>query len=307
MTPPAHSRAAAVDEMLLDAGLEQDPGLRRALLAVGSLADLPVPDPSGQLAALLGTPVRQAQEDAPHHGSDSNTGSLGDELGRRRRLRAHRPTVVGLALVAGMGMGVGTVAASSSGPAHTGSLSVQQLLEDWSPSWTIPAPQATASGFLHIGSDDGDGGAEVGDGQDGNRLVGSETTLAEDPPLSLQQAPASVEAPASQPPGQGWEESGELPGADGQGGMDGQSGMKEPEKDGAAAEHMAASGPDQPAQGFSRGYGGYAPGAGNNSGQGAGPAQDPLTGSGKGVPGLDGTAAGDKPVPGAKWLEKFGR
>ncbi|MFM9274010.1 hypothetical protein, partial [Pseudarthrobacter sp. NKDBFgelt] len=76
MTPQAHRTADAVEEILLDAGLGQDADLRRALLAVGSLADLPVPAPTGQLAALLAAGTCDAAgKDA--QGSDTAQGSPG--------------------------------------------------------------------------------------------------------------------------------------------------------------------------------------------------------------------------------------
>lgn len=297
MTPQAQHLAAAVEEMLLDAGLEQDAELRRALLAVGSLADTPVPVPSGQLAALMGATDCEAWEDVPRHVSDAATGNPVYELGRRRRIRAHRPTVVGLALVAGMGMGVGTVAASSAGPAHTGSPSIQQLLEDWSPAWTIRTPQATSPGVLQPGIDDGGSGAR---GQDDSNLAGSEAALAEDrPDTTQQQAPPSRQAPAPQPPGQGSAEPGEPREAEGQ------DEMKEPEKKGAAGAQNPGTGPDRPGP---EGSPGDAPSADEKFGQGAGPAPGLLTESGQGAGGqAAGAAAGANPVPGAKWLEKFVR
>lgn len=126
MTPHAKHRSDVVEELLLDAGLEQDAELRRALLSLGAFADLPVPDPGPGLAVLLAPP--------------------GDQLARRRKLRRHRATVVGLAVVAGMGLGATGVAASSAPHAGPGSLSVQHLLEDWTPSWSIaPSPSAGAA------------------------------------------------------------------------------------------------------------------------------------------------------------------
>lgn len=117
MTPQTSSLMDTVEEMLLDAGQEQDTGLRAALLSLGSLASLPAPAPNAELAALLG--------------------SRPGEMSWRRRLRRHRPTIVGLAVVAGMGLGVTGVAASASGPAGKASSSVQHLLEDWTPSWSV--------------------------------------------------------------------------------------------------------------------------------------------------------------------------
>jgi hypothetical protein len=115
---------ATVEEMLLEAGQEQDTALRAALLSLGCLGSLPAPPPNAQLAALLG--------------------ARPDELSWRRRLRRHRPAIVGLVVVAGMGLGVTGVAASASRPAEQASASLQQLLGDWAPSWSVSGLQATA-------------------------------------------------------------------------------------------------------------------------------------------------------------------
>ena len=120
----------AVDEMLLEAGLEQDTELRAALLLLGTLASQPAPHADVRLAALLG------------HSQDS--------LSWRRRLRRHRPGIVGLAVVAGMGLGVRGVAARAARPAARARASVQELLEDWAPPWNVselPAA-APATGLL---------------------------------------------------------------------------------------------------------------------------------------------------------------
>jgi hypothetical protein len=127
MTPNASYLGKTVDEMLLDAGQAQAAELRAALLSLGTLASLPVPAPNAQLAALMA---------GPH------------DL-RQRRLRKHRAAVVGLAVVAGMGLGVSGVAASGSGQARQSSISVQHMLEGWTPSWTIAGgPSASALGLL---------------------------------------------------------------------------------------------------------------------------------------------------------------
>lgn len=126
MTSQASRLLDTVDEMLLDAGQAQDTNLRAALLSLGSLASMPAPPPNAQLAALLG--------------------SRPDELSWRRRLRRHRTTIVSLAVVAGMGLGVTGVAASASGPAEKSSVSVQHLLEDWAPSWSLPELPLAAPG-----------------------------------------------------------------------------------------------------------------------------------------------------------------
>lgn len=117
-----------VDDMLFEAGQEQDTELRAALMSLGALASLPAPPPNAQLAALLG----------------SRPGSLS----WRRRLRRHRPAIVGFAVVAGMGLGVTGVAASASRPAEQASASVQHLLEDWAPSWNVSGVPAAAPALL---------------------------------------------------------------------------------------------------------------------------------------------------------------
>lgn len=299
MTPQAQHIAAVTEEMLLDAGLAQDEELRRALLAVGQLANLPVPVPSGRLAALLGEPVDAAPEDLPaQHRDDTRTGP-GDELGRRRRLRSHRPTVVGLALVAGMGMGVGTVAASPAGSAPAGSLSIQQMLEDWAPSWTIRTPQAAAPGFLQQANHDD--GPDL-PGQRDAGPAGNEASLAEDSPLTLQSPPARP-APLPQSPGQVRNGSEEPSSANGL------AGAKESEKNGGAAGQNGGahtSQGDRADQGA--GAGSAADAADGESGQGAG--TGPGIDSEPGQPAAEKDGAGSaaaKTRPGTKWLDKFVR
>jgi hypothetical protein len=124
MTLKASRLMDTVDEMLLDAGQEQDTELRAALLSLGTLGSLPAPPPNAQLAALLGSRPR--------------------DLSWRRRMRRHRPAIVGLAVVAGMGLGVTGVAASASRPAEQGSASIQHLLEDWAPPWNVSGLPAAA-------------------------------------------------------------------------------------------------------------------------------------------------------------------
>lgn len=126
MTSDASSLIRTVDEMLLDAGETDAAELRAALLALGSLASLPVPEPGPELASLLSGQTHQ--------------------LARHRLLRKHRPTVVGLAVIAGMGLGVTGVAATGTAPGVQASSSIQRLLQDWAPAWTIiGAPPASGS------------------------------------------------------------------------------------------------------------------------------------------------------------------
>ncbi len=125
MTLNASRLLETVDEMLLDAGQSHAGELRAALLSLGTLASLPAPVPGAELAALLAGPR--------------------DQLSRRRRLRRHRPAVVGLAVLAGMGMGVSGVAATASGQGQLSSPSVQHLLQDWVPAWNIAGGVPSAS------------------------------------------------------------------------------------------------------------------------------------------------------------------
>lgn len=151
MTPTSNNLASLVDDMLQDAGCEQDAGLRGALLSLGTLGSLPAPPPTGELALLLAAggpspvqvpasaeqPLEQPAGDTAMHAD----GQPDDQLARRRR--RHRPTALGLVLVAGMGLGVGGVAASSTAPGST----VQHLLEDWTPPWSSSPVQPSAAGL----------------------------------------------------------------------------------------------------------------------------------------------------------------
>jgi hypothetical protein len=124
MTTRDEFSGGTVDRLLLDAGHAEVPELKAALLSIASLAQMPAPAPGPELALMLAGPR--------------------DELTRQRWLRKHRPTVVGLAVLAGMGLGVSGVAATSQGSGDgSGPWSVQQLTTDWAPGWTLPlAPEA---------------------------------------------------------------------------------------------------------------------------------------------------------------------
>lgn len=147
MTSASDNLAALVDDMLQDAGAGQDAELRDTLVALGALASLPVPPPTGKLAALLaaGGPAEDAVSGTLQVGQPDalRDGPPDDELARRRR--RHRPTALGLVLVAGMGLGVGGVAASSTAP---GNSTIEQVLADWVP-WSRAAggAPAAASGY----------------------------------------------------------------------------------------------------------------------------------------------------------------
>ena len=114
-----------VDRFLLEAGHKDVPDLRAALLPIAALAQLSAPAPCPELAILLSGPQ--------------------DELTRQRWLRKHRPAVVGLAVLAGMGLGVSGVAATNQATGDgTGPWSVQQLTTDWTPGWTLPVAPGAA-------------------------------------------------------------------------------------------------------------------------------------------------------------------
>lgn len=150
MTDNTSTLLSIVDEMLLDAG-ETDPELRTVLLSLGAFASLPVPEPRAELAVLLSAQVTP--------------------LGRHRLRRRQRTAAVGLAVIAGMGLGVTGVAASASAPTVHASSSIQNMLQDWAPAWTIagnpPASGAAGDprGVLTLKPDAGDASAlaEQGD------------------------------------------------------------------------------------------------------------------------------------------------
>ncbi|HEY8702492.1 MAG TPA: hypothetical protein VIM08_16255 [Arthrobacter sp.] len=134
MTPNACRVLKTVDEMLADAGESHARELRSALVALGSFAVLPAPAPGAELSALM-------------------AGSQ-DQLARRRRLSSrrlprHRPTAIGLAVIAGMGLGASGVAATAPVHGQPASTSIQSLLQGWGPSWTIAGdPSTSAAGSL---------------------------------------------------------------------------------------------------------------------------------------------------------------
>lgn len=139
MTAHQERLDALVDDMLLDSGLAGDGEARAVLLSLGALRSLPAPAPTGELAKLLA---------APSHLPAPAVDAAAGELERRRRRRTgHRPTLLGVALIAGMATGIVGVAASAPAPGQEGSHSVQELLAGWSPSWALPVPPL-ASGTL---------------------------------------------------------------------------------------------------------------------------------------------------------------
>jgi hypothetical protein len=159
MTSASDNLIALVDDMLQDAGAAQDAELRDTLVALGALASLPVPAPTGELAALLAAdgPAEDAasgklegeQRVEQPDGEQWVDDPPGDELARRRR--RHRPTALGLVLAAGMGLGVGGVAASSTAP---GGSPIEHVLTEWMP-WNHTTDAASAVSST-------DGGPDVG-------------------------------------------------------------------------------------------------------------------------------------------------
>jgi hypothetical protein len=277
MTPQTNVLPVLVEEMLLDAGFGQDDELRSALLSLGSLASLPAPVPSGELAALL---------------AGDGGGATRDELGRRRWVRAQRPTVVGLALIAGMGMGVGAVAASSLPPGQPGSPSIQHMLKDWAPAWSLPAGAVSGSS--------GDSAAPKASEPDESEGVDSPQAavpVAGNPPVP-RRGPAPAQIPAAS--SNGVEGSGQAQTGAGQGPA------KERGKDdaGAAATDKAAvAGVPEHAAGQDGHAGSDAPGqvAGAAPGVVADVAGETLQAT------ADTAGAALTAIPGYTWLQKFNR
>jgi hypothetical protein len=295
---------AIVEEMLLDAGHGKDPELRAALLALGSLASLPTPAPSGKLAVLLAEGGDGSTGGADDAVGTSESGQ--DELARRRGLRAHRPTVVGLALIAGMGLGVGGVAASSAVPGASGSLSIQHMLEDWTPDWSLPAQDVPVA---VVESDPVDGhGAdaaaqgerEPGAAEEDAASGGTRATApaAEDPSVP----PGTPEVAALDRSGQGKQGNGE---AQRDVGRNTATGSGKSDAEAADEKENAVPAGVLPEQAAGQG-GATAPGEANHA-AGAGPGVRADS-----VPealrqGVDAAGAAAHAVPGAKWLQKFSR
>lgn len=266
-----------VDEMLRDAGQTGDAKLRSALLSLGSLASLPAPEPSGELAKLL-----------------AGAGAPADELARRRRRRPfHRPTALGLALLVGMGTGVGGVAASSAPAQGPGSRSVQDMLAGWTPTWSVPA-QAQGRWFLDPALARG---AEIP--ADPMPSAEPETGGAETPAPSADELPGAAQPPSGLP-GPGSDVPPQAPVADSSEG-NGQ-GVAQGEDRAARDAQEPAVGAGQSADpaataGGERAEGGHdADGAAEEQGQarGLGPASRPAS---------DGVAGARAEA----WLQKFKR
>ncbi|WP_427173453.1 hypothetical protein [Arthrobacter sp. 92] len=185
MTTRHDFSGGTIEQLLFDAGHSDAVELRAALTALASLGQLAVPAPGPELAAMLA---------GPHN-----------DLTRQRWLRKHRPAVIGLAVLAGMGLGVSGVAATSPRPGEgQGLRSVQQLTLDWTPGWSIAGvpvvptagePQESATGAA---SDAGDPGLPASGSAAPAKLEGGEYSV----PVTPEPAPALEEhgrGPASDP------------------------------------------------------------------------------------------------------------
>ncbi|MFJ4266036.1 hypothetical protein ACIPY1_05700 [Paenarthrobacter nicotinovorans] len=188
-------RGKLVDELLLDADLGDAPDLRQALLAVGSFADAAAPEPGEELAAMLA---------GPH-----------DDVSKRRWRHKHRTAVVGVAVVAAMGLGVTGVAAASSGftrsPSFEGlweGLASQRAAEtpvlltpDAPKVGTVPAPSADPAA-IPLDVQQGQPVQPTRPVQPSQVLVAGNQVpvLAQVPPAAPQPAPQKPQ-PAPQNPG----------------------------------------------------------------------------------------------------------
>ena len=131
-------RDAIVLELMLDAGLTDVPEVAGPLRGLGSFAAVPAPVPAGALAALIngaGTGGRPGLLEALPD----------DELAKRRRSRKRRPVVIGAAVLAAMGLGVGGVAAASGGFSKGAPDFMQSLISGWDPAWTSAPPSSVPS------------------------------------------------------------------------------------------------------------------------------------------------------------------
>lgn len=124
-------RDAIIHELMLEAGMTDAPELADSLKAVKSFASMPAPVPGAALAAMLAgaAAAGDPMDELPI-----------DELGKRRRLRKHRPAVIGAAVLTAMGLGIGGVAASSSGFSKGTPDFMQSLISGWAPGWTTAPP-----------------------------------------------------------------------------------------------------------------------------------------------------------------------
>ncbi|MEE2522606.1 hypothetical protein V1639_17035 [Pseudarthrobacter sp. J75] len=98
MSPLNTDPLQALDELLTQEGLADDAGLRNLLTPLAAMASVPAPSPGLELAALMARPHTAASW--------------------QRWLQKHRPAAIGIAVLAGMGLGVTGVAASNPDAAH---------------------------------------------------------------------------------------------------------------------------------------------------------------------------------------------
>ncbi|WP_104043224.1 hypothetical protein [Arthrobacter sp. ZGTC412] len=290
-----------VEEMLLDAGQRQNSELRAALLALGSLASLPAPAPSGELAVLLAESEDESAGGPGGRSGISDSGP-GDDLAERRRIRAHRPTVVGLALIAGMGLGVGGVAASTPVPGHSGSPSIQHLLEGWAPAWSLLVPNALESG-LRDALDGHDAEAAVQDvlppGVSEENVTGGGSAVTAPAAEDHSATPRVPEVPVPNTPGQVTQGNAEAQRGGGEGlatdAGKSDAGAAGRESQGAGGLPEQAVGHGAGAQRESKHVAGAVPGA----------RADTVPGAIR--QGANAAGAPVKALPGTKWLQKFTR
>jgi hypothetical protein len=276
MTLNASRLLETVDEMLLDAGQSHAGELRAALLSLGTLASLPAPVPGAELAALLAGPR--------------------DQLSRRRRLRRHRPAVVGLAVLAGMGMGVSGVAATASGQGQLSSPSVQHLLQDWVPAWNIAGGVLSASQAAGLWPD------PLGEAQEGV------APAAGPAPEKAGSAPSGSAPSSSAPSGSAPSESAASESAHSKSAQSETAHSKSAQAGAEASEATGAEKARTDDAGAAAGQAAATPGlTAQGAKQGAAKAQaDAARQPGKAQRQAAGTRAG-KHDPAASWLKKFSR
>jgi hypothetical protein len=177
MTCRDMERKDIVDELLLDAGSTDAPGLRQALLSMRSFADLPAPAPSEALATMFA---------GPH-----------DEVSKRRWRHKHRTAVVSVAVVAAMGFGVSGVAAASSGFTRTPAF-VDELLGNFAPQPSAAAPELPTPDAPKVSTEPAPSGDPAALPPATESPAVSRTPETSDAAVPLGQAPVQP-APGAQP------------------------------------------------------------------------------------------------------------
>lgn len=181
MTSRDSEREAMVDELLLDADAADSSDLRLALLSMGSFANLAAPTPGAELSAMLA---------GPH-----------DEVSKRRWRHKHRTAVVGVAVVAAMGLGISGVAASSSGFTRNPSF-INELLGNVQPQPAAAAPVLPLPDAPRIITEPApavDPAAIPALPPAGSLPVPGSVAPAETPAQAQAQAPVVAHAPAAAP------------------------------------------------------------------------------------------------------------